>query len=293
MRREENPLFGVLNSSALKGDLVVYAGFFNSERNVHQYLAPDKYLVYTQKVDAALSFLPYMVIDGSDERWGVCRIEEAFFQTLEEALLYANTTTRPSTIVMLQNYTLPQGEYVIPRQTVLLIPSDMDQDYGYGINGERTSENNLTAYPFLRLTLDDGVDMHCEGRIEASGRQHTDKSPHGSVYASYGLLELKRDARLVIEADGTLISWGFITGEGQMEVLKGGTTYEPFQIGDWKGGNIAADLYGRKEKIFIFNQYFVQNIEAPTTYRCGAKALGTTCLNSTVTQPLTYTINVV
>ncbi len=188
-----------------------------------------------------------MVIDGSDERWGVCRIEETFFQTLEDALLYANTMTRPSTIVMLQNYTLPQGEYVIPRQTVLLIPSDMDQDYGYGINGERTSENNLTVYPFLRLTLDDGVNMRCEGRIEASGRQHTNKSPHGSVYASYGVLELKRDARLVIEADGTLISWGFVTGDGQVEVLKGGTTYEPFQIGDWKGGNVAADLFERKD----------------------------------------------
>lgn len=283
----------VVNKSATKEDLQIENGFFSHKTNLQAYVVKDKYLTYTSWVDSSLSDLPYMVIDGSDERWGVCRIEETFFQTLEDALLYANMTTRPSTIVMLQNYTLPQGEYVIPRQTVLLIPSDMDQDYGYGINGERTSENNLTAYPFLRLTLDDGVNMRCEGRIEASGRQHTNKSPHGSVYASYGVLELKRDARLVIEADGTLISWGFVTGEGQVEVLKGGTTYEPFQIGDWKGGNVAADLFERKEKIFIFNQYFVQNIEAPTTYRYGAKALGVTCLNSTVTQPLTYTINVV
>ena len=292
--QEDHSQVALINNRTLRGDLELYGGFFSDNTDLHPYLAPGKYLVYTEQVDASLSPLPYMVIDGADERWGACRIGQTVFRTLEEALAYVNEQPQQShTIVMQTDYTLPAGDYLIPGQTVLLVPANLDQDLGYGINGSVVSERRLDTYPYMRLTLDEGVRLRCEGRIETGGRQSAVISPRGSVCTTYGVMEIIRGAKVVIAREGSLVCWGFVTGGGEMEVMDGGVTYENFQIGDWKGGSIVSELYEKKEKIFPINQYFVQNIEAATTYHSGSKAVGRICLTYSGANVLSFNVGLV
>ncbi|MCR4665038.1 MAG: hypothetical protein K5660_06700 [Paludibacteraceae bacterium] len=290
----DDSLVALVNTKALPGDLVIYGGFFSDNTNLHPYLAPGKYLVYTEQVDASLSPLPYMVIDGADERWGACRIGQTVFRTLEEALAYAGEQPQQThTIVMQTDYTLPSGDYLIPGRTVLLVPANIDQNPGYGINGSVISERRIDTYPYLRLTLDEGVRLRCEGSIETGGRQSAVMSPRGSVCTTYGVLDIRRGAKVEIAPKGSLVSWGFVTGGGEIEVMDGGITYENFQIGDCKGGSIVAELYKKQEQIFPFNQYFIQNIETATTYHSGSRAVGRTCLSFSGGNILSFNIGLV
>ena len=292
--QEDHTQVALINNRTLRGDLLLYGGFFDDNTDLQPYLAPGKYMVYTEQVDASLSPLPYMVIDGADERWGACRVGQTVFRTLEEALAYVGEQPQQShTIVMQTDYTLPAGDYLIPERTVLLIPANLDQTLGYGINGAAITERKLDTYPYLRLTLDEGVLLRCEGRIETGGKQSAVLSLRGSVCSTYGVMEIKHGAKVVIAPKGSLVCWGFVTGEGEMEVMDGGITYENFQIGDWKGGNIVAELYEKKEKIFPVNQYFAQNIETVTTYHSGSRAIGRTSITVTGQNILSYNIGIV
>ena len=78
-----------------------------------------------------------------------------------------------------------------------------------------------------------------------------------------------------------MFAWGYVTGEGTINAKPGSCIYEDFQMGDWRGGNVAFAAQGNKNGInnkgvFLITHYFVQNVECEVTYRPGSQSIAYT-----------------
>ena len=111
---------------------------------------------------------------------------------------------------------------------------------------------------------------------------------------------LKPGSHITINNGGYLRAWGFVTGDGtkdgagnylsgEIDVRRGGTVHEMFQMGDWKGGDISFTLameipgleptYRDLAHLFPIYTYFIQNVESPVKYHPGASLICATSVN--------------
>ena len=89
----------------------------------------------------------------------------------------------------------------------------------------------------------------------ASGGQAGGGSPQGD----YGEINLAgENSKIILNSGSHLYAYGYITGSGIVEAKSGSNVVELFQINDFRGGSITSRM---KNKVFPFNQYYVQNIE--------------------------------
>ncbi len=221
----------------------------------------------------------------------VCKIKEnsTSYASLEEALQVVNADPNsPWTIIMIANYTLSKGDYVLPANTTLLIPYQSSQTAINGATPKYTSPNeNVEQYeapsPLYKLTFANGVNMSVYGKIEASAVTYLSNqglTTHGTgvVSGKYGWLYLNEGSHIDLESGSALYAWGYVTGKGEINAKNGSSVYEDFQMGDWRGGteasNVNGNKYGLDEKgVFLITHYYYQNIECPITYRAGAQGM--------------------
>ena len=76
--------------------------------------------------------------------------------------------------------------------------------------------------------------------------------------------------------NGTLDSWGLITGSGTVTAVGGGTVYEPFIVCDFAGGNNLNNLY--RANAAPFKRYAMQNIQCKLQLGSGSTLYGRGCL---------------
>ena len=207
------------------------------------------------------------------------------FNTLEAAIAYANNNAdddRDKTILLLESYTLPAGHYTIPKYTILSIPYSAEQKDAMP-NLRRISDNGIPESAYCTLTLANGVHIDVFGEMEVGGTQTT-----GTIDAAgaagisrpggptYGLMQMNSGSSITLYDEANLYAWGFVQGEGTIDVRRGATVKEQFQIGDWKGftptalmavgGSIDYTLH-----VLPVSQYFIQNVEVKATYRPGSR----------------------
>ena len=215
----------------------------------------------------------------------VCKIKEnsTSYASLEEALQVVNAKPNSTwTIIMIANYTLAKGDYVLPANTTLLIPYKSDQTTINGTTPAWIDEGNETPYPYCKLTFASGVNMTVSGKIEASSTTYIVSSNlTGIVGGAYGWLQLNEGAHIDLESGADMFAWGYVTGEGTINAKPGSCIYEDFQMGDWRGGNVAFAAQGNKNGInnkgvFLITHYFVQNVECEVTYRPGSQSIAYT-----------------
>ena len=215
----------------------------------------------------------------------VCKIKEngISYASLEEALQVVNADpTKTWTIIMIANYTLSKGDYVLPANTTLLIPYNSTQTKINGTTPAWIDEGNETPYPYCKLTFASGVNMTVSGKIEASSTTYIVSSNlTGIVGGAYGWLQLNEGAHIDLESGADMFAWGYVTGEGTINAKPGSCIYEDFQMGDWRGGNVAFAAQGNKNGInnkgvFLITHYFVQNVECEVTYRPGSQSIAYT-----------------
>ena len=156
----------------------------------------------------------------------VCKIKEnsTSYASLEEALQVVNAKPNSTwTIIMIANYTLAKGDYVLPANTTLLIPYKSDQTTINGTTPAWIDEGNETPYPYCKLTFASGVNMTVSGKIEASSTTYIVSSNlTGIVGGAYGWLQLNEGAHIDLESGADMFAWGYVTGEGM-----GGLTGQP------------------------------------------------------------------
>ena len=219
----------------------------------------------------------------------VCKIKEnsTSYASLEEALQVVNATPNSTrTIIMIANYTLSKGDYVLPVNTTLLIPYQSTQTAINGATPKYTSpKKNVEQYeapsPLYKLTFANGVNMSVYGKIEASAVTYLSNqglTTHGTgvVSGKYGWLYLNEGSHIDLESGAALYAWGYVTGKGEINAKNGSAVYEDFQMGDWRGGteesNVQGNTNGLDSKgVFLITHYYYQNIECPITYRAGAQ----------------------
>ena len=265
---------GAVNGSGVKDYFELKGGVYNVNTNLSTYIPegyeefplPDDRPEYTEGYRYAIEPV------GNHGNY-VCQIGSTKYKTLEEALQVANSG---NTILMIANYTLPAGDWILKSGVKLLVPYSGQTS---------TKETNLevvegTATPSqnLKLSFAEGAHLVCNGVIEAGAKQTGQGSSEltGQVYGSYGHIYMAEGSSITIESGATLYAWGYVTGKGEITIKNGGKSYEMFQFGWYKGGNTTSSIYSNRNsyKIFPMTDYSYQNIECPIMYYPGASAYG-------------------
>ena len=216
----------------------------------------------------------------------VCHIGGTSYSSLEDALAYANNTSENVTIIIDNNYTLPAGYYTLPANAAILIPYYDEQGSMTPIV-DRINKVDAPSlrkpFEWRRLTLADGVNLDVFGTIEVSGRQYSNGNLHsGDIFGAYGHLHLDKGSKIVLQNGSILRAWGYVTSgagleaSGEIDVRRGATVYELFQMGDWTNPVQAAMGLLSGDEVFPLNTYFIQNIEAPAKYHPGSHLISAT-----------------
>lgn len=229
----------------------------------------------------------------------VCRIGHTSYSSLEEALAYANNSGEEVIIIMENDYTLKAGYYTIPSNATLIVPMSNDQEVANTVVPRETSGTPVPV-SFRKLIFESGVNMEVAGTLEVSCTQYGSGETMGIPGGNYGHLILKQGSHMTINNGGYLRAWGFVTGDGtkdaegnylsgEIDVRRGGTVHEMFQMGDWKGGDLSFTIamaipgmnpcWRDMAHLFPIYTYFIQNVESPVKYHPGASLICATSVN--------------
>ena len=190
------------------------------------------------------------------------------FDDLNAAANYAAANST-KTLVLMNNATLPAGEYTIPSGVTLLIPFDaantMFTTEAIGVDGTWAQPTT-----YRTLTMAEGAKLTIDGAMSLSAKHTTaqgSKANGGSPTTATAVVNMQNGSKITVNNGGALYAYGFITGSGSVEAKSGAKVYENFQIMDFRGGTQSTDM---QNGVFPLSQYYIQNIEVPLTLHSGA-----------------------
>ncbi len=191
------------------------------------------------------------------------------FSDLNAAASYAGQSSK--SVVLLNDGTLPSGNYTIPANVTLVIPFSSDNRF-YTTQVENTSaESYTTPTAYRTLTLADGAKITVNGAISVPAKQtHAQGAKFGGGGVPTGaaaFIRMQGSSNITVNNGGALYAYGFITGSGSVVANSGATVYECFQLMDFRGGTQST---GMENGVFPMSQYYIQNIEVPMTLYAGA-----------------------
>ena len=206
---------------------------------------------------------------------------------------------------------LPKGNYTIPENVRFVIPgkglySYRDElestDFYGGSSAEYkyASANAFKKVEHIRwiieegttITVNTGSAICVQSMVVSAGADNPNALPF-----SYGHIELKENCNINFLGGSKLISFGYVTGPKSSSIVMndGSQVKEFLQIYDWRGGTATSSAFltqkFQNNKVFLINQYFVQNIEAPLTIKAGAEEIleaGLITGDSPVRMPITF-----
>jgi uncharacterized repeat protein (TIGR02543 family) len=195
----------------------------------------------------------------------VFEVNGAKYTDLDEAINYA-VANEANKITLVDSGTIT-GQYTIPSGITLLIPMDAAASvYGETPKVVHSGGASTAKNCYKKLTLASGSSLTINGSLNVEGTYYSAAgSDPGKMAGNYGQVQLENGSSVSVANGGSLYAWGFVTGSGSVAVNNGGKAYEWFQITDFRGGSATLGMLGNSDKVFFFNQYFIQNIEAPMT----------------------------
>ena len=249
---------------ALPADGQVFFGWYDVTNS--RYLAYDASYTYTSNGNVTIK--PVFVDSTNMAMFGV---GDKTFYNLNAADQYA-TSSGIRQINLLNDGTLPAGNYVVSSGNTLLIPMDDNNTvYTTVPNIVENAEPSPYATPsaFRTLNMAEGANINVAGAISVAGSQFAGGRPVGGVSGPVGFIKMVSGSKITVNSGGCLYAWGYVMGAGAVEVLSGGTVYESFQAMDWRGGNATSQFVDNSQKVFPLSQYYVQNVEVPMTLHAG------------------------
>lgn len=186
---------------------------------------------------------------------------------------------------------IDNGKYIIKSGATLLIPYSSANDV-LALPKQVTTPQTLRAHKTLILMA--GVNIEVNGSICIGGQAMAASGSGSGGHTGYttgdcGVLDMSRGGHIELNDKSTLYCWGFVKGQdmdqgnntvgvGTITANFGATVWENFSVGDWRGGTATTNFGGR---FFPFQNYFVQNIEIPATYKHGSSDWCYFTLNAT------------
>lgn len=195
-------------------------------------------------------------------------VNGARYYTWEGAFTGISNTT----VTVTQSGTLPAGNYAVPAGITLLVPFDTA---GTCYTTTPADNNNIPweePTPYRTLTMAPGAHLTINGAMSLSAKHHTGQALQncGLTTGKYGHVDMGENSTITVNSGGVLYAWGYITGSGSVTVKSGAKCYEYFVIQDFKDGNSLSDLSSNKGKrVFMLNNYYVQNVVVPMTIEAG------------------------
>ena len=266
--------FGAITKTGTIGKVRLKGGVYKTVSNLQRYaytglsvfniddIHPDYAAGYRYTI-AAEAPSPY-----------VCYIKNGNkYETLAAALQYTKDNSGNFIIIMSQNHTLQAGDYELPSNATLIVPYKTGQETLATAPVKRNTAGLIEEH--IRLTLASGANLNVSGKIEVGGELYCVESGLISYNNSpYAHIRMEEGSLIQLNSGARLYAWGFITGAGNITVKNGAEVHEMFQIGDMPAMSPLVQYYNNNNhKFFPLNQYFIQNIEAQTTYYYGSKLI--------------------
>jgi len=225
---------------------------------------------------AAMSF--EAVFGASEQGWYLAG-GTTLYSDLQEAATFASDSS-VKTVVLLNDATLPAGTYKIPSGVTFLIP--FNNEHSMYTTAPEYVTSYTTPTKFRKLTMASGASIIVEsgGAISVSAKLSTANGGDNAKAATsgkYGWIHMENDSSIAV--NGTLSSYGYITGSGEITVGAGAAVNEVFEVRESRGGGGFLKMNKNSYKVFLVSQYYIQNIEAPMTISAGATLTGHGALN--------------
>lgn len=222
------------------------------------------------------TLVPKFVIADS----GIWNVNGAVFNDFGQAVSAARNTAE-KVVALNQDYLLTEN-LTIPEGITVLIPFDEANTVG-GSKPEvcplpaGANSGSLLPYPkaYRTLTLAEGVSIVVNGNLEVGAKHYA--AYGGGVYGGlpvdyYGEIVMADNSTITVQNGGILYAWGYVTGSGTVTAKSGAKVYEEMQVADYRGGSITTFIM-LPQKIFPFDQYYIQNVEVRETIEAGASLL--------------------
>ena len=176
-----------------------------------------------------------------------------------------------SKVTLVSDGILSAGTYTIPAGKTLLIPYDLEATVNTDFPGRVLAPAAAPPSAFRTLTLESGADIVVNGDLCVNAKVNGNNTSYtGVTTGKYGYIKASEGSSITLNSGGNLYCWGFISGPGEIRALAGSQVFEPFQCSDIRGGSATVEMNNNSSKVLPFQQYYVQNIEAPLTIEYGA-----------------------
>ncbi len=206
-------------------------------------------------------------------------------ENLQAALTHVESSSN-KVIVLASDGTLT-GTHNIPAGVTLLIPCDdtntvpTTRPAGYFTDATASNDHtNPTAYRTLNMA--DGAKVTVNGAISVACKQNPVHGNNGAPYGPAGVINMAENSDITINNAAFLYAWGYVIGDGTVTVNSGGTVYECFEVQDYRGGAKTLELEDNSNRVFPFNQYYVQNVHVPMILISGAEVHAVLSINVSV-----------
>ncbi|MBR1785538.1 MAG: InlB B-repeat-containing protein [Paludibacteraceae bacterium] len=172
-------------------------------------------------------------------------VNSGMYDDLTSAINQAKSIS-PKTVVVAQNGKVSTSNYTIPSGVTLYVPYSKSNSY-------QTKPTVVTAAaalsPYRVLTLQDGVNITCNGNICVGGQIMSAGGGKASAYptGACGVMDMSKGGNITLNSGAKLYCWGFIKGQdmeqgnntvgaGSIIAKSGAEVWEMFAVGDWRGG---------------------------------------------------------
>lgn len=278
-------------------------GFYSHNTNVATSYMPTGYDIFDVPSDMTEKGqgYNYRIDNESNPGYVVCKVYNSSkslvnsYKTLQEALQYVNAnSTTNYVIVMVADHVLPAGDYTLPSKATLVVPESVDRKEAQGTTPERvTALSTPSPSLFLTLTFASGANMTVNGTVETVAKMNSGAGGaaiSGAPTGPYGLIHLRKGSSIIVNDGANLNCWGYISGKGEITAQKGASIREDFILGYWRGGTATSSMLDHASTWHAFPvmDYFYQCIEAPITYRPGAKGYGYSAVSTTTVFNINY-----
>lgn len=220
---------------------------------------------YSLVTDLDSSICPVFAEEGT----AMFRLNDDLYY-LDDAI---STAVSGETIILFHSGSI-SGNYTIPNGLTLLIPYNFenscqkdDPELVYNEYALPYAYKTLTMTSGSSITVANGAVISVSAKIVSKGQFD---GYNGCVGGAYGHIVMESNSNITVQNGGVMYTYGYVSGSGSVTVQSGGTIWELFQIKNWRGGTITWNNEGNAQKIFLFNQYYVQNVECPLTIAQGA-----------------------
>lgn len=260
-----------------------FRGWYVKEAGVKRYLSTDA--TWTPTITEELTIYADFVFTAYPaESLAQFKVGSAYYDDLNAANTAAHGGSNKVIICSRDGYLLP-GSYTISSDVTLLIPYSTSETLQTAPEKIVDPKSMRAASAYRTLTVLDGADIDCYGKICVAGQIVSDEGNYASGYpaGNCGVINMANGGHIELKSGATLYAWGFIkgqdidqgnntTGVGTITANSGSTVWEDISFGDWRGGTAAlAAAENTSYRYFPFQSYSIQNIEVPLSLKYGAE----------------------